>query len=540
MGSIDQTRTGKVSAMVPLRYPAFRILWLVWLSANTCNWMTDVTSAWLMTSLTRDPLMIALVQTAAALPVFSFGIASGVLADTVDRRRYLIGAQCWVTAVGTLLLVATLTGVLTPVLLLVLTFANGIGMAMRWPVTAALTSELVPRDQLSAAVALNGVALNASRIVGPALAGALLAQAGSEAVFMLNVLASLTAGVALARWKRPPAKRVLPPERFTSALRVGIRYVFHSSRARYSLVRSSLFSAQAITLFALAPLIAIRFENADAKTYTFLLAAMGVGAIAIAMKLPALRRRFSTDDLVVYGTLISASMTFVVAWATHLALAAVAMMFAGMAFVTVLNTLHVVAQLAFPNWVRARGMAWVQMATMGGSAFGAAVWGKVAAWADLQTSLVASALMAMLGLWLTRRLRVDRYPDESLEASKGTFEDAPVLCAAPDQGPIVVATQYVVEPSRLVEFAQVMRESRTHYLKNGVLTWNLFADLSQPNAYIEQFTDESWAEHMRRIERKTEAEVALTRRKNALHAGALPPRISRYAAHRPEDLGSRG
>ena len=192
-----------------------------------------------------------------------------------------------------------------------------------------------------------------------------------------------------------------------------MQYVFHSPHTRYSLIQTALFSCQAIALFALAPLIAIRFENADAATYTFLLASMGTGGIIIALNLSALRRRFKIYDFVVYGTLLSASMMIVVAWTTYLILAAVAMMFAGMAFVAVLNSLHFLAQLSLPNWVRARGMAWVQMATMGGCALGAAIWGKVAEGAGIQASLIAAALTAILGLWMARRLCINGLDEDS-------------------------------------------------------------------------------------------------------------------------------
>lgn len=512
------------------------MLWLVSLSANTCTWMSDVTAAWLMTSLTRNPLMIALVQTAASLPVFAFGIVSGVLADTIDRRRYFIGVLWWVALVAALFLAVTLADVLTPVLLLALTFANGIGMAMRWPVIAALTAELAPRGQVSAAVALNGIAFNVSRIVGPMVAGALLAQVGGQAVFAINMAASVIAGIAVMRWKPARIERALPPERFASALRAGARYVFYSPRARYSLIRCALFINQAIALFALAPLIAMQFEGADAKTYALLLAAMGAGAIIIATQLAALRRRVPTDKLVQYGTLLNAAMMAIIAWTTHFALALAAMMVAGMTFVAVLNTLHVVTQLSLPNWVRARGMAWVQMATMGGGALGAAIWGQVATWTDVQTSLLAAAFTGVLGLGLTRRLRVERYADEEFMLSRPGCIPVPAIHVAPHRGAVVVSIQYLVDPAKLVEFAQVMRESRIHQLKHGALSWELLADSSVPNAYIEQFLDESWTEYLRRIERMTESDVRLARRRYALHLGEQPPRVTCHVVQLVDEL----
>ena len=160
------------SPLAPFRQPVFRMLWITWLMANICTWMSDVAAAWTMTSLNASPLWVALVQTAASLPVFLLGIPSGALADILDRKRYFLFTQIWVAGVACLLSLVVFLDILTPGLLLLLIFANGVGLAMRWPVFSAIVPELVPRIQLPAALALNGVSMNASRIIGPLLAGA--------------------------------------------------------------------------------------------------------------------------------------------------------------------------------------------------------------------------------------------------------------------------------------------------------------------------------------------------------------------------------
>ncbi len=165
--------------LAPFRHRVFSLLWSTWLIANLCMWMNDVAAAWLMTTLTDKPNWVALVQTAATLPVFLLGLPSGALADILNRKHFLLFTQLWVAVVGALLALAAFAGVISPPLLLLLLFCNGVGLALRWPVFAAIVPELVPRPQLPAALALNGVSMNAARIGGPLIAGALIASLGS-------------------------------------------------------------------------------------------------------------------------------------------------------------------------------------------------------------------------------------------------------------------------------------------------------------------------------------------------------------------------
>jgi MFS family permease len=512
----------------PLTLPIFRMLWGVWATANTCMWMNDVAAAWLMTSLSTSPVMVALVQSASTLPVFLLGLPSGALADILDRRRYFMVTQIWVAAVALLICAVVSFGAMTAPLLLALTFANGIGLAMRWPVFAAIVPELVPRPQLSAALALNGVAMNASRIVGPILAGAIIASLGSAYVFALNAALSVTAAIMIGRWKREQKVSALPGERFVGAMRVGAQYV-RQSRAMHSiLLRVALFFLQSTALLGLLPLVAKGLQGGDASTFTLLLASMGAGAIVAALFLPRLRHAVDSDALVAYGALIQAAAMLAVSVAPNLPTAMPAMVVAGAAWISVANSLTVSAQLALPDWVRARGMSIYQMALMGSSAAGAALWGQVATWTSVRTSLVSAAVCAITGALLTRRYLPPSGAEEDLtptlyQRPAGTEIDLDLR-----EGPVLVTVEYVIDPARTDEFLGVMEESRRNRLRHGMLSWGLYRDAADPRRYSEHFVDESWVEHLRHFERMTAFDIALRDRRVSFHVGEAPPRVTRY------------
>jgi MFS family permease len=513
------------SALAPLRLPTFRMLWCVWLTANICMWMNDVASAWMMTSLSASPIWVALVQTASTLPVFLLGLPSGALADILDRRRYFIVTQFWVAAVALVLCATILSGRMTAPLLLALTFANGIGLAMRWPVFAAIVPELVPRPQLPAALALNGIAMNASRIVGPLVAGALIASFGSAYVFVLNAILSVASGFVIMRWRREHKPSPLGRERLVSAMRVGLQFVFQSARLKAVLVRISLFFLHSTALLALLPLVARGMAGGNAGTYTVLLAAMGSGAIVAALFLPRLRQFMARDRLVLSGAVLQALATAAVALAPNIYTAASAMFLGGMAWITTANSLSVSAQLALPDWVRARGMSMYQMAIMGASALGAAFWGQVATVTSVKTSLLIAAISGVITMLGAHRLVVDREMEEDLTPSQA-FK-VPVADDPPTSGHVLVTIEYLIQPARAAEFRALMQESRRSRLRQGALSWDLLRDIVVPGRYIEQIVDQSWTEHLRRFDRVTAADVALRERKLAFHIGETPPVVTR-------------
>jgi predicted MFS family arabinose efflux permease len=419
---------------------------------------------------------------------------------------------------------------MTAPLLLALTFANGVGLAMRWPVFAAIVPELVPRPQLPAALALNGVSMNASRIIGPLVAGAVIASAGSAWVFALNAALSVAAGFIIMRWRREHKESPLGRERLASAMRVGVQFVWQSSRMRAVLIRISLFFLHSTALLALLPLVARSLPGGQAGTFTVLLAAMGAGAIIAALQMPRIRKLLPQQTLLFTGTALQAAGAVTVAFAPSIYVAVPAMIVAGMAWIVVANTLTVAAQMALPDWVRARGMSIYQMALMGSTAAGAALWGQVATWTSIHDSLAIAAVSSVVLMALAQRLVVDRGIEEDLTPSS-VFK-APHAQVPPRAGRIQVNIEYRIDPARSVEFMELMQESRRSRMSQGALDWQVLQDLYEPGRIVEQIIDESWTEHLRRFDRVTAADVQLRDRKLAFHIGEEPPRVTRMLIER--------
>jgi MFS family permease len=518
------------AALAPLKEPVFRGLWLAWLAANLTMWMNDVAAAWLMTTLTTSPVMVALVQTASTLPVFLLGLPSGAMADTVDRRRYFAATQLWVSLNALVLASLSLADALTAPLLLGLTFVNGVGLAMRWPVFAAIVPQIVSREQLPAALALNGIAMNLSRVIGPVLAGALIAAVSPAAVFVLNVLLAAGAFVLILRWRSPPKVSALPGERFIGAMRVGLNFALQSPRLKVVLLRIFLFFLQSTALVALLPLVARQLHGGGPATFTVMLSFLGGGAIVAALLFPKWRARYGRDRFVQVGTCVHAALTVLIVAVPEVWVALPAMWVVGMAWISVANSLTIAAQTALPDWVRARGMSIYQMALMGGAAAGSLLWGWVAGISSVRWAVVAAAMFGVLALLLTRRISVEGGAEIDFTLVPRRAVPEPAIEIGPEEGPVMVTLEYQIDPQRAADFTAVMQRTRRARLRQGALSWGLFRDTVQPGRYIEYFVDENWLEHQRRLERFTAFDDELRALRLQFHLGPEPPMLRRYVA----------
>ncbi|MEU7572503.1 MFS transporter [Micromonospora sp. NPDC049240] len=485
------------SAWAPLRSAAFRSLWLAVLASNIGTWMQTVGAQWLLVDAPGAATLVSLVQTASMLPVLMLALPAGALADTFDRRRLLIAVQCFLAAVGVLLTVLTAAGRMPPALLLTLTFGLGVGQALTLPAWQAVIPELVPRSQLVSASALGSISVNLARSVGPAVAGVLVAQAGVAVVFAVNAVSFAIFAVTLVRWRPARREQDAVPERFTAALRAGGRYVRHSPVVRRILLRAALFVVPGSALWALLPLVASRRLGLGAGGYGVLLGALGVGAVAGALVLPRVRRVLSSNHLLLLAGLLYAVVLATLALVPVPAVAVVALVPAGLAWMTVLSSVNAAMQLFLPGWVRARGLSVYQMVFAGGQALGAVAWGALGEFTGLVGALtVAAALMAVgalsVLLWPLRETRgVDRDP--------AVYWPEPHLTLEPPArgGPVLVTVSYTVRPERQAEFVEAMRAVGRSRRRTGAMRWGLFRAGERADGFVEVYQVPTWEEHLR-------------------------------------------
>jgi predicted MFS family arabinose efflux permease len=390
------------TAWAPLREPLFRSLWIAAVISYTGTWMQNVGAGWLMTQLTTSPLMVGLVQAAAAIPVFLVILPAGALADMVDRRRLLLFTQSWMVVAAAALGVLTLLHSVDPWVLLGFTFVLGLGAVMNDPAWQAITPEVVSPERHASAVALNSAGFNVARAVGPALGGIVVAIAGSGWSFLLNAVSFFGVIFFLCKWRRAPHQS-LPVRRVRDAIVEGFRHVRATPQVRSVLIRTGAFSVGATSLLALLPLIC---QAHGAQGYGFLLTCFGVGAMTGAALLPRMRVRYSVDGLVIGATVVFAVMTLLAGQVHVFQWLCLVLFTAGIAWIGILACFNVVAQTMCPSWMRARALSMYLLVLQGGMALGSAVWGELAARQGVPAALAWSALAMLIGLATIRRHRL--------------------------------------------------------------------------------------------------------------------------------------
>jgi MFS family permease len=531
--STDSITPAITSGFAPLRIPLFRDRWIASTISSVGTWMQDTAGTWLMTALTTSPLLIALMQTAASLPVLLFGLLAGATADIFDRRKLLIFWQAWMLIAVAILAVLTFLGHISPWSLLAFTALLNVGSALNNPAWQAIVPELVPRELIPDTVSLNAASNNLARAVGPALGGLMVAafqttHTGAGSVFALNALSFAGVIWVLVNWKRTPLfKSALPSERISGSIRGGLRYVRNSPPLQASLIRAFTYCFFVSAIWSLLAVVAHRDLHQGALGYGILNGALGIGELVAATQLPRLRRRFSPDSILFVATLYQAFTLAMLAF-VHTPWAIIpVLIISGSAWTSSMSSINTSVQLAVPPWITARALGTYLMTFQGGMALGSVLWGFIAEHAQTPASLATASAGLLLTLPLVHRYKILQGPTPDFTPYQfkrpapelvGTSPNAP----DPNEGPVRISIEYRIPLESYTLFTQLIHELKAVRLRDGAIRWGIYRDADDPTHLNETFLMESWLDYLRSRERTTADDTAIRDRVYNLHQSDSP------------------
>jgi MFS family permease len=532
-----------VGSFTPLRIALFRDRWIASTISGLGTWMQDTAATWLMTVLTTSPLLIALMQTAASLPVLCLGLFAGATADIYDRRRLLIFWQSWMLLSVAILAILTFAGVISPFMLLCFTCLLNVGSAMNNPAWQAIVPELVPMEQLPPAVTLNAASNNIARAVGPALGGLMVAaflraDTGASWVFALNSASFIAVIFILWRWKRTPLFRsALPAERILGSVRSGLRYLRYAPDLQGPLIRAFVFTFFVSAIWALLALVAKSDLRQGALGYGILNGCLGVGAVAAAMSLTRLRQYISADALLASTSVYYIAALLVIALVRSPWAVIPALLGAGFCWTSTMSTLNVSVQLAIPRWVHARALGLYLMTFQGGLALGSIVWGAIAQRTSIATAFIVASCGFAVSLPFTLRIHILKGTLPDLTPYK-TKRRSPLPSIDPEEGPVRISIDYTIPEENYADFTHAIHELKGVRLRDGAVRWGIYRDAADSTHLNETFIMESWLDYLRSRERNTAADQAIRERVWALHRAEAPPKITHqvWADETPDTL----
>jgi MFS family permease len=380
-----------------LEVPNYRRYFAGQLISLSGTWMQTVAAIWVILTLTDSGVAVGLTTALQFLPMLLIGAWGGLLADRIPKRRLLMTTQALMAIPALGLLAVTATGVVTPWMVYLAVFAFGSLNAVDNPTRQSFVIEMVGPDRVVNAVSLNSVIVQAARIVGPALAGILIATVGVVPCFALN---ALTFGaMILALWRMDPSRLQAPPvaEREPRAIRAGLRYVLRTPELMVPLALMALVGTLGFNFQVVLPLLAKFSFDSGAMTYATLVSAMAVGSIAGALVNG--HRGETGPRLIAAGALAFGVSALLAAAMPSLALEVVMLALLGAASVTFAATINSTLQLAVSPEMRGRVMALYSVVFLGSTPIGAPLAGWLAQNYDPRVALVLAGISGLSAAW---------------------------------------------------------------------------------------------------------------------------------------------
>jgi len=522
------------SAWAPFASSAFFWVWLANTVSALGTWIQNTASAWIMTDLAPSPIMVSLVQAAAQLPVLLLALPAGALADLMDRKRHLILTNMLMLAASATLAIVAALGRVDATILLSLTALLAVGAALNNPAWAASVPLTVPRQSLAQALVLNSVGFNIARAIGPAVGGLILTVAGATAAFAANAatfaFVAVVVGILLT-FPRTQTTIDVPPERFLSAMRIGLAYALAGPVVRSTLVRSAAFFGCASAIWALLPLYVRQVLGLSSASFGLMMGVIGASAVLGGFIMPLLPKLFSRNNLIMLAGASCGLALVPLAVIPSATTAYAALLVFGIGWIVGASSLQATVQLATAPWVRARVLALYQAVFNGSMGLGAIFWGWLGEYAGLTGTILAAGLGGCVIALLTRAVQL---PAEIGDPSAPAISAPRALSIAEEMAPLlhsaqhrlVLAISYHIDPADAVAFRAAMAEVRLSRYRDGAVGWALSRDVSDPTHWVETFRTRDWHELRRGIERFNQADSEAVVRARSYHLGADPPRVT--------------
>jgi MFS family permease len=483
-----------VSSVAPLRIPRFRALWGASIFSNIGTFLQSSAAAWLMLELTGSATWVGLISASTSLPFLALALVAGAVADMFDRTKVLLVAQIVMGSAAAAMALITFTGQVTPGRLLGLGLVMGVAGAFNLPAWQALVPDLVPRELVASAVALNSVAFNAARTVGPVLGGLLVATLGAQYGFGLNALSYLL--VIIVLWwmgRRGQVALARDQTPLATAIGLGIRYARYTRPFRRILLIGALFALTSAVVQTVLPSHTVSLGGGS-FAYGLMLGAMGLGAIVAAFTRRQVLERLGRNAVPITMTLFGVFGIGVGISASPV-LAGVFLVGAGACWVWTLTTLNASAQLLSPSWVRGRTMGLYTLSFVGVYPVGAILAGAMAdAVGTANAYILLSATGIVLGLAATRSGLPVLSEIESPEFSADRA--TPIHAPEESSGPVMILNSWVVDLVDIDAFLKVMRDLRFVRLRTGAYRWRLYREAGDPRRLTEAFLTVTWEEHL--------------------------------------------
>jgi MFS family permease len=394
--SQTQPLPGKTNTFASFAHRNYRLWFTGQAFSLIGTWMQSTAQGFLVYQLTNSPAYLGYVGFASGIPMWLFSLYGGVISDRVSRRNLMIVTQTVMMVLAFVLGGLTFAGIVMPWEIVLLSFLNGIANAFDAPARQAIVAELVSREDMGNAIALNATMFNLGITIGPAIAGLAYAALGPAWCFTINGISFLAVIVALAMMDIKPAPDRIRQGSRSQELREGLRYVIATPAIGLLILTITVVTVFGVSFATLLPAWAVQILHGDSATNGFLQSARGLGSLLGALIIASMARTTMRGKVLTIGTLVYPALILLWAFTSWLPLSLLILVGTGVAMMFVTNIANILVQSQVPDQLRGRVMGIYSLGFFGMLPIGSMIYGAAAEWVGEQTTVIACASVALV------------------------------------------------------------------------------------------------------------------------------------------------